>query len=235
MKPGSLPRLSEAAEALLRAEREIVPQPDLVRRRAELRARTALWHMRQPPSTGSRAVALFRRFRVVAIAALVTSGAAAWMALSPPPQADAPVIIPMDQAPSTQAEKVRKPMPAPEPEVADEAPEEPSAPAPHEAARRPKKPSVSQGTKPAPQEEFVLLDRARRAVASGSYQVALNHINKHKRTFPNSQLGEERAALRVRALEGVGQLEQAKKASSDFKARYPKSVLAPQMNSGQDQ
>jgi hypothetical protein len=133
---------------------------------------------------------------------------------------------------------------------------EPRAPAAHdssestaepEPARRVAKvakPSVAATKKPQAQEsagrqkrgtqveELTLLDRARRAVVSGDNKGALAGIDRHKRLFPKSQLGEEREALRVRALKGAGLARQAGRAASEFESRYPNSVLAPQMNDG---
>jgi hypothetical protein len=66
--PGSRALLSRPAAALLFVERVIVPQPELVRRRAELRAREALWQERnrrraaggmagkEPSNGGERAI-----------------------------------------------------------------------------------------------------------------------------------------------------------------------------------
>jgi hypothetical protein len=78
-------------------------------------------------------------------------------------------------------------------------------------------------------EELALLDRARRAAAAGDFRTALQVIEKHARSFPKSQLGEEREALRVRALRGAGLSAKAGAAARDFESRYPRSVLAPEL------
>lgn len=78
-------------------------------------------------------------------------------------------------------------------------------------------------------EELALLDRARRAVAAGDFRAALQAIEKHARSFPKSQLGEEREALRVRALAGAGLSKKADRAARDFESSYPKSVLVPEL------
>ena len=78
-------------------------------------------------------------------------------------------------------------------------------------------------------EELALLDRARRAVATGDFRTALQAIEKHARTFPKGQLVEEREALRVRALAGAGLSKKADQAARDFESSYPKSVLVPEL------
>jgi TolA-binding protein len=78
-------------------------------------------------------------------------------------------------------------------------------------------------------EELAQLDKARRAVATGDFRAALQVIEKHARSFPKSQLGEEREALRVRALAGAGHSKKAGQAARDFESSYPKSVLVPEL------
>src|SRR5690606_23083738 len=86
MNPGSLPPLSQKARALLSAEREIPPQPELVRRRALLRARAALWHAQSLPHARAGLVSMWKRVRWLAIAALcATSAVAAWYVGQPTP------------------------------------------------------------------------------------------------------------------------------------------------------
>jgi hypothetical protein len=65
---------------------------------------------------------------------------------------------------------------------------------------------------------------------SDDFRLALTLIERHASSFPNSQLREEREALRVRALKGAGLSKQADEAASRFESRYPNSVLAPTMN-----
>lgn len=87
MTPGSLPPLSPKARALLSAEREILPRPELQRRRAALRARTVLWHARgsaELPRARSAVAAWWKRASLAAVAFLgATSAFAAWMAFEP--------------------------------------------------------------------------------------------------------------------------------------------------------
>ena len=81
-------------------------------------------------------------------------------------------------------------------------------------------------TDPAP-EELGLLRRARSAVARRDFAAALTSIDEHARRFKNGRLAEEREALRVRALSGLGHNEEAERAADAFEARFPRSVLLP--------
>jgi hypothetical protein len=43
-------------------------------------------------------------------------------------------------------------------------------------------------------------------------------------------LVEEREALRVKALSGLGRTEEARRAADSFEARFPRSVLLPSVS-----
>lgn len=73
--------------------------------------------------------------------------------------------------------------------------------------------------------ELLLLEPARSSIARGDYAAALTAIDQHRREFPRSQLSEEREALRIRALWGLGQRPTALAAAKSFKKRYPRSSL----------
>ncbi len=110
--------------------------------------------------------------------------------------------------------------------------DEPSTGKPERAVSRPAKPSAAAetpATTPAAAQELRLLRRARRATASRDHQAALNLLATHKRRFPLGQLTEEREALRVEALRGLGRDREAQKAAGEFRERFPKSVLSTQM------
>jgi hypothetical protein len=82
------------------------------------------------------------------------------------------------------------------------------------------RPSVSR-------EELRLLRQARTAVAREDFAAALSPIGAHAREFPNGRLAEEREALRVKALVGLGRADDARRAATGFEARFPRSVLLP--------
>ena len=242
MKAGSLPELSQDAKAVLFAEREIVPQPELVRRRAQLRARTARWQERSQGREAGGMSPFWRRLSLVAAVALfATSGLAAWVTLTPDRDEEnstvpdgsrsrsGPAKLPVSKAPTLVLPEDER-LPAGQGERT-------AGTAPKAAGRgdHPKRPpSVSKSATPKEgttlPEELTLLDRARRAVAGGNYRKALTLIDQHRGKFPKSELREEREALRVRGLEGAGLAKQAGQAASEFESRYPRSVLAPQMN-----
>ena len=69
--------------------------------------------------------------------------------------------------------------------------------------------------------------QARAAVARGDFTAALSPITEHARRFKNGRLVEEREALRVKALVGLGRGEEARHAAAAFRARFPRSVLLP--------
>jgi hypothetical protein len=74
-------------------------------------------------------------------------------------------------------------------------------------------------------DEVVLLGEARSAVADGDFAAALVPINEHARRFETGLLAEEREALFVRTLSGLGRTEEAMHAADAFEKRFPHSVL----------
>ncbi len=75
--------------------------------------------------------------------------------------------------------------------------------------------------------ELRLLSRARAAVAHADFYAALPLIAEHARRFRDGRLAEEREALRVRALAGLGRDEDARHVATAFRTRFPHSVLVP--------
>jgi hypothetical protein len=71
------------------------------------------------------------------------------------------------------------------------------------------------------------LQQARTAVARHDFAAALPPIAEHTRRFREGRLAEEREALRVRALSGLGRADDARRAADAFEARFPRSVLLP--------
>jgi len=87
--------------------------------------------------------------------------------------------------------------------------------------RRPSRP-------PAPSlDELLLLQGARAAVAASDFTTARDALQEHARRFPSGQLAEEREALRVKTLIGLGKPQEARQAARAFEARFPDSVLGP--------
>ena len=81
-------------------------------------------------------------------------------------------------------------------------------------------------TAPSP-DELLLLQGARAAVAASDFTTARDALQEHARRFPSGQLAEEREALRVKTLLGLGRPQEARQAARAFEARFPDSVLGP--------
>src|SRR6185369_7936123 len=73
--------------------------------------------------------------------------------------------------------------------------------------------------------ELQLLRAARQDVTRGDFAGALAVIAEHVRRFRNGVLVEEREALRVKSLAGLGRREEAQRAANRFHARFPHSVF----------
>ncbi|HEX2660011.1 MAG TPA: hypothetical protein VHU40_17125, partial [Polyangia bacterium] len=75
--------------------------------------------------------------------------------------------------------------------------------------------------------ELQLLMSVREDVVHGDYGPALAVIAEHARRFRNGALVEEREALRVESLAGLGRSAAARRAAAQFHQRFPHSVLLP--------
>jgi len=116
------------------------------------------------------------------------------------------------------------------------------------AAETPSEPADSRGAKPAvianhstprevaprgatPREglpdELRLLAPAREALARRDFGPALAALNEHARRFREGRLVEEREALRVKALTGLGRVTEARAAAAAFRQRFPHSAVLP--------
>ncbi len=202
--------------SLLDQERVIPSLPAWQRARAMARARAVLG---APVTATARPfVAAPRpRWAAAAAAGLVVSGAVAAAAyeihtrFAPGPMSRPASVI---SVPKVVASAPASPAPL----VA--VPELPPAPAPTVAAPGPSPADAAR-------EELHLMRQARAAVARGDFAAALSPITEHTRRFKNGRLVEEREALRVKALVGLGRSEEARHAAAAFRARYPRSVLLP--------
>jgi hypothetical protein len=101
-------------------------------------------------------------------------------------------------------------------------PTSPERPTPSEAGASGSTPADSALAK-----ERALLDAARRALASGDLGACLNELAQHARAFPAGKLAEEREAMAVNALVGVGRYAEARQKADRFARRHPNSFLAP--------
>jgi hypothetical protein len=215
--------LSAEAEDMLAKERAFEAAPADVRPRALARARTAL---REVDGRSAR-FSLRRRPGLVAAAlvlALATISFAAWQKWS---KRAAPLPRVTQPAPSSSAKSSsRLPAPAaPNPEPASS--QNTTTP---QLASSEKRQAAAAPSSSSPADAYALelriLERARAAVASGDFSAALRAVANHQRRFPAGRLQEEREALRVKALSGLGRNEEAGRAAERFRERFPRSVLS---------
>ncbi len=214
--------LPPSVEALLDSVRALDSEPAELRRRALARARAAV-------SVGALAPRVRLRFGGLGLklaAAFVVAAAAVSAATiriraghKPEPTALAP------KAAEPDALSVAAPpdLPAPQPVAADsgavlddDTPRSAPVVSAHPARER-------------YAQELKVLQPARAAVARGDFSAALASIVEHQRRFPDGQLSEEREALRVQALSGLGRTDEATRAAIAFRKRFPGSVLISRM------
>jgi hypothetical protein len=86
-----------------------------------------------------------------------------------------------------------------------------------------------QGGRPA-DGEVRLLEQAWVALERQDFAAALVPLVDHARRFSNGRLTEEREALRVKALAGLGLRDEVRRAAADFEARFPRSPLLAAIN-----
>jgi hypothetical protein len=213
------PPISPEVRALLESERDIPPVSSSQRARVIARAREAV---AAPRITSAHSLRVSGRPRWIAAAAAVAASAAFAAAAyelhgrfwpAPPAhehRAPAPAVASAPAAPVTPPPAVT-PAPAP--------PDEPR-PVP---AREPTRSD-------AVREELRLLQQAREDVARDDFAAALRPLAKHARRFKDGRLTEEREALRVKVLAGLGRTGEARQAATAFRTRFPRSVLLPAVN-----
>lgn len=225
-----LPPFCPTVEALLAHERVIVSQVEIVRARALARARNALKAgdvaARATPSVPKYGRPLW--FAAAAGIALLASAAAAYQVLrSPTPRALSPHLLQYAQVAPSSA--VAETVPAP---AAKSAPVRAVPPA---SALPAKAPGTSRPTSPAAKQEIVieelrLLERAQQFAGRGDYAAVLAVTTEHERRYSGGRLCEEREALRLRALIGLGRDNEARQAAARFRRDFPRSVLLPKLN-----
>lgn len=210
-----VPPVTPEVRAILERERVIPPLSPTVRARALAAARATLAN-RTVPAPPPRAPAPWIRWAAAAALTVVAGAATAAVAYHRHVQqlrasqtvAPSPMLEPASTG-ARPAAPVALPAPAPEPTT---------VPASEESRR----------TKVAvPQEELRLLRLARAAVAREDFNAALRPIAEHARRFRDGRLAEEREALRVKALAGLGRTDEARRAATAFESRFPRSVLLP--------
>ena len=219
----SRPPLSPEVRALLDRERVVPPLSAPVRARALARARAALVAGRVLPLAGSSPAPRMRWGIAVAAACIATAAVAA-TAYEIGAHRRA-VASDRTSAPLVQV-AVLSPVAPPVAVVPSSPAAPPVAVVPSSSAAPVTHAPRSSQAEPDP-DELRLLRQARAAVARQDFAAALIPIAEHVRRFKDGRLVEEREALRVRALSGLGRTEEARHASDSFEARFPRSVLLP--------
>jgi hypothetical protein len=222
MRQTDVEPLSTEIESLLAREREIEPQSAESRARAMARARAALREI--PFSTSSRA--WWRRAPLLAAAVLSVALAAVAIA---PLRKGGPALDEQSNAVQHADKAVESNPRGGPPSVATvepipEAPKSDVKPSPAEKVTA--APPLRSTPSNPDALELGLLQRARAEVAGGDFAGALVAIGEHERRFPAGRLREEREALRVKALSGLGKKSEARAAAERFKSNYPRSVLS---------
>lgn len=91
-------------------------------------------------------------------------------------------------------------------------------PAPSKVQARPSTRSTVPSTR-----ESALLQRAQSALASDPAR-ALALTDQHRRSFRSGALSEEREAIAIQALRGLGREPEARARAARFETKYPNSV-----------
>lgn len=213
-------KLSPEVRALLDRERTIPPQPASVRARALARARAASASASKPAAPVSAAALSGRRWAAAA-ALLCILGAAVGAAAYQIRFRLAP--LPSNRVAGSTVRAAAPALALSSSPVAD--PVDDSVPRPVRAAVP--SATVLKSKAEAGREELRLLRQARAAVARNDFAAALPPLIEHARRFKDGSLAEEREALRVKALAGLGRLDEARREAAAFGARFPRSVLLP--------
>jgi hypothetical protein len=218
--------LAADVDALLAKERIVESQPERVRRRAVSRARAVIWG-------GSSAVPVRSGFGgwglKVAVAAVVISTALSAAAIRAMVKSRASVVEPPPAAQNRQT-AITPPAAPMMSTIEQKDIQDQVAPGAKDEAPIHGAPAVPPRTA---HERYALelevLQPARAAVALRDFSSALPILAEHERRFPNGRLAEEREALRVQALSGMGRMEEAGRAAAAFRERFPGSVLLSRM------
>jgi len=222
-------RISPEVRSFLEAEREVPALPASVRARAMARASAALSAFPAvtlaPETTSSPARGL--RFSLAAgivAASLTAIGAGAFALVKRFEPAPEPDVVHQVDAVAARATTGKV-----APLVAEAAQVPPSSPVSEESPSALHVRSVrGRGAHVAvSHDEVVLLQRARAAVARKDFAGALHPLSAHARRFKDGRLAEEREALRVKALAGLGRTEDARETAAAFAAKFPRSPLLP--------
>jgi hypothetical protein len=209
------PPLSPELEAWLAPHRTVLPLAPSVEARAVARAVAS--RAEPLPQGFGPAFGRPRWVFAAAASAVLALGAAAYGArawiVGPSPRTPAALAL-------IAAPRVREPHPLAA-EVAAPAMDVAAPTAPHVRRVAAKAGAATRPTN----AELELLRAAREDVTRADFGGALAVIAEHARRFRNGALVEEREALRVKSLAGLGRQDEAQRAAAAFHARFPHSVF----------
>jgi len=216
-------KLTSEARQLLDLEKAIPPLPAAVRARAVARARTST---AASPLLSADVSAPPRAFRfafagAMGVSATLVLGAAAYAWVTHRlvgGSANQPSVTAAVQMPLPAVSHAAAALPL---DTGSNTLDEP-APVTSGRAARASKPAAA-----ATRDEVLLLQRARAAVARKDFAGALRPLAIHARKFKDGSLTEEREALRVKALAGLGRVDEARRCAAAFANAFPRSALLP--------
>lgn len=215
----ALPPISPEVQELLTASRGIAPLPPSVEARCLARSRALAASSTWVPH---RAAPAPRWIFAAAVAAIIAVGAAAyaahsWLVEEPANRNEA---LPESFVRAVVTTRATERPVAAVPAV-ELAPPIPMDPPPARSRGR----SRATAARSASVAELRLLMSVREDVVHGDFNAALAVIAEHARRFRNGALVEEREALRVESLAGLGRQADARRAAGQFHERFPHSVL----------
>lgn len=79
-------------------------------------------------------------------------------------------------------------------------------------------------------EELAILEQAQQAASRDDHAAVLAITRDHEVHYPKGRLSEEREALRVRAMIGLGRLGEARQTAARFHRSFPRSVLLSRLD-----
>ncbi|MET0791264.1 MAG: hypothetical protein ABW061_07050 [Polyangiaceae bacterium] len=219
MKPKASPRV----EALLAQERAPLPIAQDVRDRVLARAHEAAGQgIGASEFARPRWLISSRPFLAAAVGVAVVIGIVAALRVLRSEQKPPPIVA-ASAAPSAAQLPV-----APEAPIAPDSTPTPTASgstlAPVDGRTRNARPVASDRASDG-LDELSLLSRARQADGRGDFAAVLDRVREHAQKYPTGRLSEEREVLRVKALVGLGRVEQARRAAAQFRQAFPRSVL----------
>ncbi len=215
-------------ESLLAAERTLVREPEEVRERAVERARAALDNpaLRADPTFAKPARPWRGALLAAAVVSLGSLFALAFLAGYFLREQRGTETTSVSSFPTTV---ILLPTATVEPTAPEELPIDTALPPP---------PSVQPAVAPRAVTEIesyalelAVLQPAQRALSGRDFPAVLGAVTEHQRRFPTGKLTEEREALRIKALLGLGRKSEAVRAGAAFHRRFPESALLSRIDS----